>query len=65
MSLKWIEVHTKSLLPWQEWDKCKKLRNLIVDKFIEFNWEIGDLKYVISNSDLRNELKNKYYKRKK
>jgi hypothetical protein len=62
-SWKWIEIHTRPLPLWQEWDKCKKLRNLLVDIFLENKWDIEDIKLIVSNPSLIKELKSIYRKR--
>jgi hypothetical protein len=37
-SWRYIEIHTKPLFFWNDWDKSKKLLSAIVDKFKEENW---------------------------
>ena len=59
-SWKSIEVHTEPLPFWQEWDKCKKLRNILVDKFIELNWPIKYLSNITTDNELIRQIQIKY-----
>jgi len=60
-----LEPHTKSLSFFQDWDKCKKLRRAIVDKFIDCNWNITYLSQITKDKELLKELYRRYKKKRK
>lgn len=51
-SWKSIEIHTKPLPFWKEWDKCKKLRNLLIDTFITEDWSINKIDNIFQDDEL-------------
>jgi len=58
---KHLEVHTKQLFKWNEWDKCKKLRKALVDKYLEYQWPINKFGGIFNNRFVIEHLL-KYYK---
>lgn len=58
-----VLYHTKPLRPWKEWDKCKKLRNALADKFIEARWDKSRIKDIVRNDSLNNVVVELYYMR--
>lgn len=61
-SWKSLEVHTKPLPFWKEWDKCKKLRNALIDKFFENRWSINLLYKIFSDKEILQKMISKYEK---
>jgi len=55
-SWKILEVHTKPLSFWKEWDKCKKLRNALFEKFVEFKWPIDNLNKIFKDEYMLKEI---------
>jgi len=47
-----LESHTKTLSWWNDWDKCKKLVNALVDKSIQFAWPMHEILKHFSNKEL-------------
>jgi|ERR1035437_741693 hypothetical protein len=52
-----VLCHTKPLNFWQEWDKCKKLRNALADKFNEAGWGYTHIQEIVRNDSLSQEIK--------
>lgn len=50
-----VLVRTKPLF-WQEWDKCKTLRNALADKFNEARWDTSLLIEITKNKLLSEEI---------
>jgi|GEM_PF-1634202 len=61
-SWKILEVHTKALSYWKDWDKCKKLRNALIDKFIELKWPVNHLYKIFSDKKILFEMFLKFEK---
>lgn len=59
-----IEVHTKPLSFWKDWDKCKKLINAVVDHSIINDWSIKQLANKVRNTELSARITSVYKKRK-
>ena len=59
-----LELHTKQLSIWKNWDKCKKLINATVDHYLTVSWDIKTLTDKLSSSELRDKILNQYKKRK-
>lgn len=55
-----IEVHTKPLKFWNDWDKCKKLLNALVDKFRENKWPFKDVGKMFDDREVIGYLANRY-----
>ncbi|HEX8515189.1 MAG TPA: hypothetical protein VF868_03240 [Bacteroidia bacterium] len=55
-----IEVHTKPLKVWKDWDKCKKLLNALVEKFKETRWPFKDVGKMFSDNNIIGYLARKY-----
>ncbi len=51
-SWKYLEIHTKPLAFWKDWDRCKKLINALVEKSQTFNWPILQLSQTFYNNDI-------------
>lgn len=58
-----IEIHTKPLGLFKDWDRCKKLVNAVVDHFIENQWNIYLVADQIQSLDIRDRLINRYKKK--
>ncbi len=58
-----IEKFTKPLVFWNEWDKCKKLRNGLVDRLIEEGYKEELLYNITPNLDLNEKLVKIYRKK--
>lgn len=58
-----VLIHTKPLLFWQDWDKCKKLRIALADKFNESDWDHGLIYEIVKDYDLAVEIKKLCKKR--
>lgn len=63
-SWKILEVHTKPLSYWKDWDKCKKLRNALIEKFFELKWSVNYLGKIFSDREILFEMFSKYEKSK-
>ena len=61
-SWKILEVHTKPLSYWKDWDKCKKLRNALAEKFLDRNWPINYLSKIFSDKEVLDLLDSKLKK---
>jgi GTPase-associated protein 1, N-terminal domain type 1 len=59
-----LEVHTKPLSIWKNWDKCKKLLNAVADIYLQNRWDIETLLLMISNLEIRNLMAQRYKKRR-
>lgn len=59
-----VLVHTKPLMFWQDWDKCKKLKNSLADKFIEARWNPTLLIEIVKDEGFATEMKELCKKRK-
>jgi hypothetical protein len=59
-----VLIHTKPLMFWQDWDKCKKLRNALADKFNEARWEKKYIQLIIDDFALAKEIEFLCWKRK-
>ncbi|MFD2939160.1 GAP1-N1 domain-containing protein [Flavobacterium notoginsengisoli] len=59
-----IQLHTKSLGLFKDWDKCKKLLNAVADQYIKNRWDIADLLDNFKNKELVNRMFTQYRKRK-
>ena len=59
-----IEIHTKPLGFFKDWDRCKKLVNAVVDHFIANNWNIYTLNETIQSNEIRERLANRYKKKR-
>ncbi|WP_158799416.1 hypothetical protein [Pedobacter sp. L105] len=59
-----LEVHTKPLNFWKDWDKCKKIVNAVVDFYVNNNWSINQLLLNIHSNDIKDRILQKYKKRK-
>nr|WP_294928991.1 hypothetical protein [uncultured Flavobacterium sp.] len=59
-----IEVHTKPLSIFKNWDKCKKIINALVDHYIKNKWDINSLINSISHNELRDRIVTQYKRRK-
>jgi len=55
--------HIKSSY-WHEWDKCKKLRNALADKFNEASWDTSSLIEIVKKESLAKEISLLCKKRK-
>jgi len=55
--------HTKPSY-WHDWDKCKKLRNTLADKFNEAGWDTSLLIEIVKNESLAKEISLLCKKRK-
>jgi len=58
-----LEVHTKPLSFFKDWDKCKKLTIAVVEYFIANGWSIKDLTESIRNDELYQIVWHQYKKR--
>lgn len=59
-----VLVHTKPLMFWQDWDKCKKLKNSLADKFNEAKWNPTLLIEIVRDEGFATEMKDLCKKRK-
>lgn len=59
-----IEIYTKPLAFWKDWDKCKKIVNAIVDFYLDKHIPIKPLLLQVRDSELQDRLKSVYKKRK-
>ncbi len=59
-----VEKFTKPLAFWNEWDKCKKLRNGLVDRMIDERYTEDILYNLTPDSDLNQKLIKTYKKRR-
>ncbi len=59
-----LEVHTKPLGWFKDWDKCKKLINALVDYFINNRYSIKPFISSIHNEELKDRILKQYKKRK-
>jgi hypothetical protein len=57
-----IEIHTKSLNFWNDWDKCKKLVHALIDKFPEIKWTKQQAQQVATDSALIDRIVERYRK---
>ncbi len=58
-----VEQFTKQLIFWNDWDKCKKLRNGLIDRFIEEGYPENILSTITPSRELNEELVRTYSKR--
>jgi len=58
-----IAPFTKPLIFWQEWDKCKKLRNGLIDRMKDEGYSKDILSTFTPDRELNRELKRLYRKR--
>lgn len=58
-----VEKFTKPLVFWNEWDKCKKLRNGLVDRMIECGYSEEILYKLTPDKELNEKLIKAYRKR--
>lgn len=63
-SWRFIEEHTRPLPFWKEWDKCKKLRNTLIEKFVEFKWPKDYMDRIFKNDEIFMKMATKYNKSK-
>lgn len=59
-----IQVHTKSLGFFKDWDKCKKLLNAVADHYHKNRWDISYLLGNIKNKELADRMFTQYRKRR-
>ena len=58
-----VLIHTKPLLFWQDWDKCKKLRIALADKFNEAGWDKDFIAFIVPDFKLAKEIEFLCWKR--
>ncbi|MDO1451352.1 hypothetical protein Q0590_34070 [Rhodocytophaga aerolata] len=58
-----LEKHTKPLSFWKDWDKCKKIINALVDKYIRNVWSIKPMIKHVYNEELKVRISQQYKKR--
>lgn len=62
-SWSFLEVHTKPLSIWKDWDKCKKLINAVVDFHLIYGWPITDFVNYLRSSELSDRVLYTFRKR--
>jgi CelD/BcsL family acetyltransferase involved in cellulose biosynthesis len=52
-----IEAHVPVLLLWDNWDKCRRLRRAVGERFVRHRWSFGTLFGSIKSKKLRKEMR--------
>lgn len=55
-----IEPLTPSLPFYKDWDKCKKLRKALAERFIKYKWPVLSLKSITNDRDLAKDVIDRY-----
>lgn len=59
-----LEIHTKTLSFWKNWDKCKKITIALVEKYIKNGWQINTIIKNINNDEIQDRINRQYKKRR-
>lgn len=55
-SWKRLDIYTSPLKWYNKWDKCKKLRRALFDKFIQKNWLFSELRTMFKNQQIYDDI---------